>query len=319
MDYKTIDKLKGTYLIYPHKNYIVLAGKKLYIFDTAGREIACRSDIPNVHKLHFLPADTVFVSGGSKLNHLISLETGQDLWTVSGHKYFTCSGKFASDASNEILYAYYSYREKDFIVKVDIPAKEVKTYELDVGLQAIKDICCDEAGTPCLLLSNYLEVGGKQISENGVLYQHQDTMLPPSAYFWKYRWTFSSKRIAHRFLDGTDRILTNDLHVYSPKTGESYYLLENEPDFQPPKVPFPSGCTLDLDKRYIILSYRVGHIVVDLQNRKIAARYGTDGKNGCIVGDEFWCSGPNGIIRRPFPMLEDLLPEKHRFWGSSGL
>lgn len=304
-----LEQIKGNYWISRNAEYVVLVGKMLWIFKVNGDFVACRKDIPNAFKVAFLPGDRVLTGSGKSGYHLLSLRDGSDLWSMKPHKYETCARRFALSPDGAWAYDFYYWKGDLCFVKIDLDHGETEGYIVSPGLCRTTDILCDEDGIPCLLQANYSIISGKQVSENGILYQYQDVLKKGSAYYWKYKWQFNGERIAKRYLGNTDTVITNDLYVYHIKTGDGYYLLENDMDTPMPALK-PHDCCIDESGRYIILEYSTVNIVVDWNARKVVSYYAGDFTKGCLVGDEFWVSTKNGIVRKPFPLMEEIPPER---------
>ena len=232
MNYKELDKVKGSHWIFRNSDYVVFVGKKLWIFKKDGTLIACRKDIPHAYKVAFLPGERLLTGGGNKAEYrLLSLVDGTDIWSFPPiKKKEVCAYRFAISPDYKQAFDYYSWMDGYHLVKLDIQTGEMDICLLQEDLRATKDIMCDENGVPCLLQTHYEEIGGQRVSQNGVRYHYLDDIDVGNAYYWKYKWQHKGITIADTFLESTELILTKDLYVYEPKSGKTYFLLENDPN-----------------------------------------------------------------------------------------
>lgn len=313
MQKKDFNNIKNIYGIFRNEKYVVMLGRNLWIFQVNGTYVACRKDIVNPYKIAFLPGDRLLVNGGNKQYNILSLTDGSEIWNVSQVKREGAADRFALSPDGMYAYDYYEWKDDLHFVRIDLKELCGSEYIVSPGLRATGDIICDNEGTPCLLQRHYSVVSGSQISENGILLQYQENFELGSSYYWKYKWTFPSKQISHCFLDDADTIITNDLHVYRPSTGESYYLLENTPLWQPPENKHVF-CRLDYSKKYIVVQFCNANAVIDYAKRELVACYASGYRIGCIVEDEFWIGSENGVQRKPFPMIENIPDKKAVFW-----
>ena len=300
-----IEQVKGDYWIFRNAKYVVLVGKKLLIFQVDGTFVVCREDIPNAFKVAFLPGDRLLTGGGKGAYHMLSLTDGTELWSITQQKRESSAEKFALSLDGVWAYDYYSWKDGLHFVRINLDRGEAEEYAVCPGLRSTTDIMCDKDGIPCLLQEHYANIAGEQISENGILYQYQDSFKPGSSFYWKCKWQFNGKRIARQFLGDTECVITNDLYVYNPKTGVGYYLLENDSAIHLPELE-PVNCCIDYSGQYIVLMYNTVNIVVDWNARKAVACYVADYTKGCIVGNQFWVSSKNGILQKPFPSMEEI-------------
>lgn len=308
-----LEQVKGNYWISRNNKYVVLIGKELWIFKVDGDFVACRKDIPNAFKVAFLSGDRALTGSGKSGYHLLSLKDGSDLWSIKPHKYETCAESFALSPDGVWAYDYYSWKDDLYVVKINLDHGEAEKYIVSPGLRCTKDILCDDDGIPCLLQSHYSIISGEQVSDNGILYQYQDVLKKGSAYYWKYKWQFGGKQIVEQYLGNTDTVITNDLFVFTPQVGKGYYLLENEASPQFPELE-PINVCLDYSGHFIVLMYNTVNIVVDWKARKTVACYAAEYTKGCVVDDQFWVSSKNGILRKPFPIMEEIPRQKYVFW-----
>jgi len=184
----------------------------------------------------------------------------------------------------------------------------VQDMYMDVG--ATRGIFCDSDGVPCLLKTLSETIGGKNVNQSGVRIHDFDGIAPGGTTTWKAKWSFDGNRSSLCFLDGTDTVVTTDLHIYRPSTGSSIDLLENEFSWQRPER-FPSDCWLDITNRYLCLKYQTANVIIDIHARKVVAQYAAEYKRGCLVGNEYWICVNDRVCRKPFPAYEEIPPVKH--------
>ena len=314
MKSSSLSDIKGLCDITCNGDYIVILGKKLWVFKRDGTFVVCRADISNAFKVAFLPGNYLLTGSERKASYrLLSLENGADMWTDPPVKHSSTSRRFAISPDNTTAYDFYWWRGIDYIVKIDLQTGQMDSVPLDLGLRATMDIMCDEDGTPCLLQTHDEMVAGERVSQNGIRIQDLDGTSPGCAYYWKNKWQSHWKAKAKYFLDGMEFILTDDLHVLEHKTGKLYDLLENDPNREEMRQ-IPSDCWLDQSKRYISLLYETANVIVDWHARKVVARYASTFTRGCLIDQEYWVCTDEGIQRKPFPAFEEIPPQKYVFW-----
>ena len=301
----SLEQLKGRYFLHQNSDYIIASGAKLCAFKTDGTLVACRRDLPNVYKHALLPNNCLLTGISKGAYHLISLDDGAEIYAMKRRPHEYTIPRFAISCSREYVYDFYTYRNMDYLVSIDVKKGKICEYPLKEGLRATTDIICDEQGEPCLLQHHIENVGVTHISQNGVRCQRVDAFPLEDTSEWKYRWTQQESRLSACFLGNSETILTYDLHVYYPKTGLYEDLLENEHRFLMPQGTF-GNAWLDGSGRYIILRYPTANIIIDWSLRKVVACYAADFCEGCLVGNEFWISSNNGIVRKPFPLIEQI-------------
>lgn len=311
-----LEGIKDIYRIIEHEKYIVLVGKKLWIFDDNYCLIACRSDLSNSYKVAFLPDNTMLIDGGKNAYHLISLSDGREIWNIPQSKKEFGSNRFTLSTKSDFAYDYYVFKGNLYFVTINLLLGTIDSYQIEKELRSTVDIMCDDDGVPCLLQEHFSNIAGISKSENGILYQHQDEINKGSSYYWKAKWQFDGTRISLCFLYDVNTVLTNDLWVYDAECGSMYNLLENETTL-PPMVELPIWCKFDRSKQYLIIMYKKFNLVVDIQKRKIVARYAVNYSEGCLIGDTFWFNSQAGIIRKPFPLIEEIPPDKLSYWSTN--
>lgn len=309
-------KINGYHNIYCNGKYIVFAGKKLWIYETNGRLIACKREVSNIEKVAFLPGDLLLTGWGKGASYrLISLTDGTELWNIPAFPISHGVDSFAITPDCKTVYDCYGWQTDEYIVRIDVTAGQAEPVRLHPGLGNISDIICDRDGALCILEAHHEEIDGQTFSQNGIRLQHVNGYDNGSAYHWKNKWQLPGiPSTASRFLGEAEKVLSTGLIIFEPATGLSYSILENNSGWEPP-YPLNHSCSVDEQKRYLTLHYSgKGVAIVNLDTRKIVAQYAGE-LPGCIIGDEYWISSENGIRRLPFPYMEDFLSSKTIFWA----
>jgi len=304
-----LEKIKGSFYIYSNGEYVVLPGTKLFIFKTDGSLVACRNDLRYAGRITFLSGSRMLLCSSKAIFHMIDLRDGCDIWTAPYTKVELNIADFAVSQNEAFAYTYDEWKSTHFICRLDLQTHEVDIHEMYMDAGATRDISCDAEGIPCLLKTLGETIGGKLFQQNGVRMHDFCDVSPGNTTSWKTKWSFEGNRSALCFLDGTDTIVTTDLHVYRPSTGTSLDLLENESSWQRPERA-PSDCWLDISKRYLCLKYQTTNVIIDIQARKVVAQYAADYKQGCLINNEYWICVGNRILRKPFPAFEESPPVK---------
>lgn len=311
-----IKELKHIGRIDKYGDRILCMGRHLYIFSTDGNLIADRNDIPNPAGLAFLKDQRILVDGGRNKYHILSLIDGTTIGEIAWPKKDYCTGKFAVDAEENFAYEYHWVRENLFISRIDLSTFELENWKVDRELRATYDLMCDKKGILCLLQGHLSDINGRKVSENGILYQYPDYFEYGnygSSNYWKARWQFEGERFAQMFFRDTDHVLTGDLHVFNVQNGEDMNLLENSSDYAlPPQSP--NRFYFDENNRFLTIVYLTGQIIVDCNLRKVVAQYAISGSDGCVIDNEYWFGTESGIVRKPFPQIEELPKSKNYFF-----
>lgn len=282
--------------------YVVLTGSKLYIFTCDGKLIASLKGFPNVLTVIPLPDDRIIVDCGKKRAYsIISLKDGSELFRIPWPKIDGGLGFFCISPDNRFLYDVFNKKGQQYLLKADLSSGSAEAFYLDHGLRSIIQVLCDDDGYPCLLESQYEVIAAQHISINGVQLLFQDEWDPCSSYYWKSKWIFEFPRISCSYFGTVDYVLTRDFHVYSLKTGDIFYLFENEIDFVPPEK-YAHLVQITDDRRYAVLQFNSCNVVVDTAARKVIANYPTDDvRSGCIVENKFWIPSDTGLAIKQFP------------------
>ena len=304
-----LEKLKGSFYIYSNGEYVVLPGTKLYIFKTDGSLVACRNDLRYAGRITFLSENRMLLCSSKAVFHMINLCDGSDIWTAPYTKNELNVANLAVSHDESFVYTYDQWKGTHFISRLDLQTHEVDTYDMHMDSGATRGIICNETGTPCLLKTLSETIDGKRFCQNGVRIHDFYDVSPGNTTSWETKWSFDGHRSSLCFLDGTDTVVTTDLHIYRPSTGSSIDLLENEFSWQRPER-FPSDCWLDITNRYLCLKYQTANVIIDIHARKVVAQYAAEYKRGCLVGNEYWICVGDRILRKPFPAFEDAPPVK---------
>ena len=305
-----IEKVRGTYDIFANGDDVVLTGDRFRLFTPEGRETACRRDIRNACKAVFLPERRVLVRRGNGVFHLIDLRDGSDLWTAPGPKPELNTSPITLTPDYGCAYTYDTIKGQLWIIRLDLESRETDSFLVHYDVGATQDILCDEEGIPCVLKTYFEQIGNQIYCQNGVRIQDYDILYRGSTFFWKWKWQFTQKDYASRcFLGQLGKILTTDLHVYWPDTGEMENLLENESQWQQP-AGGPMEGWIDQTGRYLCLMYEKGNVVIDMEEKHVTAQYRAEYARGCLVGNQYWICRDKQIARLPFPDFEPW-PEDH--------
>ena len=309
-----IEKIKGIHTVVRSDRNVVAYGKKLYVATLAGEVIFCRNDIRNIFKIAFLPNNLLLVDSG-KNYHLISLEDGSDIWKIEQSKREFNAPRFALSPCGTYVYDFCLYKGMYRLKKIYLETALIEEYLMDNELRTANDIQCELDGEPALLRSHYSDIAGVRVSENGVIFPCREPFGSGSSYYWKNKWRFQGSQISYAFWESTETVLTNDLHIFHHATGEMQDLLENEDGWSPPAVA-PSSFSIDHSGQFLVLMYSKSNVIIDLNKRRVIAQYAGDYTRGCIVDDEFWISSDSGILRKSFPLMEEIPEMKYVFWNN---
>lgn len=304
-----LEKLKGSFYIYSNGDYVVLPGTKLYIFKTDGSLVACRNDLRYAGRITFLSGNRMLLCSSKAIFHMINLCDGSDIWTTPYTKNELNVADLAISHDESFAYTYDQWKGTHFISRIDLQTHEVDIHDMYMDAGATRGIVCNEAGVPCLLKTLSETIGGKCYHQNGVRIHDFYDVSPGNTTSWETKWSFEGNRSSLCFLDGIGTILTTDLHIYSPSTGISFDLLENDSSWQRPERS-PSDCWLDISKHHLCLMYQTVNVIIDIRARKVVAQYAADYKRGCLIGNEYWICIEDRILRKPFPTFEEAPPVK---------
>lgn len=302
-----LEKIKGSFQIYSNNEYVVLSGTKLYILKKDGSLVACRKDLRYARRITFLSGNRMLLCCGKLIFHMIDLRDGHDLWTIPHSKDEFNLAPLTVTPDGTLAYTYDTWKGALRITRLDLQTQEIDSYSIPYDIGATNDILCNKYGIPCLLKTLYETIGGKTYCQNGVRIQDYDILYRGSSTYWESKWQFEGKQRAFRFLGSTDRIITNDLKIYEPSSGTIFDLLEKEVTWKRPEFG-PSDCWLDSGSHYLCLKYQTVNMVIDIQERKVAAQYAGDCTKGCLIDGKYWICNNGRILQKPFPAFEAAPP-----------
>lgn len=296
-----------------NNGFVVLIGGKLWIFRADGSLVAFKRNIINAYKLLFLSGNRVLVECGRlKAYILLSLEDGKEILRIPQPKMDISARSFTISKDEANIYDYFELSGKRYILQINTSSWEIQTFFLEEGMRSVVDIKCDDRGNLCLLECHYETDSKHRISRNGIRAINQNDA--EYQYSWLCEWNHAFPRISYAFLGGLEWIITNDLYIYNAHSKKSFFLLENDNEWQTPKNE-PGWIYLTADKKYVILFYSSMNVVVDLNSRKMVARYAARDTQGCLVGDEYWICCDKHITRKSFPLIENVPEDKYVFWN----
>ena len=317
-----LSTVKDCDLIWECDDYVVVAGKSLWVFQKDGSFVAKSKTIRRPGKLYFLPPDKAFVEGGADYQyHYINLVTAEDIWTTSlDRKGYLFSSRFVASPDNHYLYDMYchSIRNKWYVLRFSLKDCVVSKAEVPDSLRTTTDIYTDENGILYALQTHLLTDDGK-ISQNGIL--RIDWRADEPIFSWERLW--QSEKHRDRTWEKTDGryILCDDYTVIDMTTIQPFNLLENDPEKE-----WKNGIhmlnSIYLPEKELLLAFYGeygGNVVIDCKARKRVARYVSTinaGFAGNLIGDEYWIGTEEGIVRKPFPIIEELpkLPSPYWRW-----
>lgn len=314
LDKKTVD-LKGAVSVYRHEDYLALQGKDFWVCKFDGTTVLRYQNMPNIHKLAFLPQDMLLICGGTNTAYrLFCLKTGEEIWRIPTIKKSWVSGRhFALSRDGKYAYDYFDYKDGYHIVRINLQSGDMCSRKIGPGYRALTDIICSHTSDALYLLRTQIdEVDGRNIGFNEI--QRLDFSSPSdyeSICKWESAGTHSA--IAAFFLGDCERILSRDLRVYESKTKKVYSLVENELDWTQPGLG-PNDCWVDTSNRYICLNYDNVNVVLDPNKRKMVARYAAPFARGCLIGDTYWIASGDKVEKKAFPVIEDIPARKLSTW-----
>ena len=184
-------------------------------------------------------------------------------------------------------------------------------------MHCVTDLVCDMQGNPCILQYHFEEaedIRNIQISKNGIIESCVVKENGSPTYKPLFFWEFPHPRISKFFLGDIDTILTQDLYVYTPSSGQLCDLIENRSVWNQTGQK-PIDYRIDRKRQYLTLLCNTVNVIIDMNARKLVARYAAQYRFGCIVGNEFWVCTDQGVLRKPFPLIEEMPPFKFPLWS----
>lgn len=305
-----LGSVKDCEVIFAHDHFVILSGKIPRLFHKDGSFVAKYKTIRKAYAMTFLPGNLAFLDGLlDGAYHFLSLETGELLWShlKKGKRDFT-PRKFAVTNDGNIVYYVYSIKDILHVDQLILSEKSCTTYTIPFAKGATYHCYCDERGYLCILRSFLLpkeQEDGRQYAFCGVLQWHPDDKNPT----WKYQWTVpTGTPDCSVCMCNDEYVLLESLKVRNLKTGEMFFLLENQKEMVP---PFGAYTVKAYDKERNLLTIRFtwscSNVVIDCKARKIVAHYvpfDRDHSSGCLIDDEFWMGSDEGVVKRPFPHMD---------------
>lgn len=308
-----LSTVKDCEFIWECGDYIVAAGKLVWVFRKDGSFVAKSSTIRYPLKIYFLPPDKAFIQGGANYQyHYIDLQTAEDIWTVPcGGRFNSFGKKFIASPDNKYLFDIYCNNKnfKHYVLRFSIENLTVAKEEVPESLRVTVGGYMDKEGVLYALQTHLLNDG--KTSQNGIL--RIDWRDEKPIFSWKSLWQSEKNRFKNwRYTDG-QYILCEDYTVVDMTTMHEFNLLENDSDWVTAYGPL--DCVYIADRGLLIGYHDLeeGNVVIDCKARKRVAQY-VSAKNddekagfaGCLVGDEYWIGTEEGIVKKIFPIFEEM-------------
>lgn len=312
MEHIDFNQFVGVAEIHDCGDFIVILGAKVWILNRDGSLRLTIHDIPNATGFAILSNERFLICGGLDTSfRLISLKNGEEIWRIPQIKRLSFF-RFRLVVSSDEQYAFttYVYRNDYYLVMIHLTSGDMTCKKVEGGFRTLVDIACDTQQGVLFLKRQFDEIGEKRVGRNQVRRYNPETQRDDLI---EYIWSSEAPNIAMCFLENTNSIMMYDLTLLNSQTGEQYNILENEPSDYTPYFRL-SQCWLDHARKYIFLKDNTANLVVDWQKRKIVARYAVQFAKGCLIGDEYWVPTKNGILKKPFPIFEEIPPQKLFSW-----
>ena len=313
-----LSDIKGPYEISAISSYVVFTGPKLIIYHQDGTFVASRPDLGMVRKCALVSSNTILIDYSAHgFYSLISLTDGTEIWRTAQPKLdYTCN-RFALSPNKRYAYDRYDLRGKLYFIEIDLISGSLHKHQIKNELRCVSDMICDQNGNVVFLEQHYEENDDstkESISRNRISCVCNNSITTPCFFKQIYQWEFQHSQISRYFLGNKDIVLTQDLYVYTPQNKKTYSLIENTEKWENPGNII-AGYRLEMDRPYITLLYDTVNVVIDLNARKMIARYKADYRFGCIVGSEYWVITDDGLLKKPFPYIEEIPVQKRVFWS----
>lgn len=284
--------------------YVIVLGKDVAILRTNGELIAHRKDLKNPYKAAFLAENAVLVECPKLREYVIlSLQDGSDLLHIKMPKIDNSRPQFLVSPDKKHVYDLGILDCEFILIHIDLVNQEASIVELEMGLRSTVDIKFDQQGVLCLLQEHTEMIGGKTVTLCGVRYEYFDSALGiGSSYYWQSKWQFDAPERALMFGSDTHSIITSKWNLYDARHNTSRPWVNAEQITDARNYSYAYHCSAD--GKYIVLSGEKQTLVIDLEKEELVARYYTGTATGCIIGDFFWLPTDNGIVKKPFPVIE---------------
>ena len=306
MNEKQLSTINDCGVIHSDGNSVLMHSKNLWLFRTDGSFVAKYKEVRNPSKVAFLPGNKVLVDGlADGSYHYIDLCSGELLWSsIKKGRRLRFMPHFAVAPDAKTLYdLYYDLKGICYIDRI-VPEEHLHTkHTIAEKLVTTDDFYCSEDGTLCTLQGEIIE---DYCQPRGVLRLPWIDGEPVPE--WGDRWI--SPAYPGVNCGNEQFILYMNLYVSNRKTNEVFDLLENDTFPRPPHDAF--AYNYDPKTGYLNISYLICDlcIIIDCKARKRIAQYfredcfGGVGFRGCVINDEFWVGTKKGIIKRPFPYID---------------
>lgn len=315
----TINDVKTGSCIEKHGDYLVTLGEKLHIFSLDGKLIRTAPDVRWPHQVHFLSDDRI-ITIAHMYFYCIDLRTGSILWKsrmLKGRKRMESHFAVSTDQK---LACWIGANENLHVI--DLQTGQITEHPFPMpDCHSATDVIFTEDGSIRVLYEGGFNKGPANEHDNWMIAIGFADVDPATGEIqWKMRLETDNPMYYYaRFLGSPNKILSCALFCYDVTTEIWEDYLENSPE-----IPYERDHTFlfeaDASGRYysVILSTR-GEIVVDILQRKIVSIYadvvrGYHSGVGTVVGDSFWQWDGKHFIQKPFPLFEDLLPERYVHW-----
>lgn len=225
--------------------------------------------------------------------------------------------RFVASPDKRYLYdIYYHYvREQWYVLRFSLNDLTVSKAVIEDCLRLTVDIYTDEDGILYALQTQHLTDDGK-ISQNGILRIDWRTETP--IFSWMHMWQSEREK---RWLCTDGRyIMCCDYTVIDMKYMQSFSLLENDSEW---KTELGCSDCVYLPDRGLLIAYHTmydGNVVIDTKARKRVAQYAPPklgvaaGYAGCLIGDEYWIGTEGGIVKKTFPVFEEVSRDVSPYW-----
>lgn len=303
-----------------NEHYILAVGRSLWVLDRELNLLWKPKELRNFAKAAFLTEDTILFHAGDAYG-VASLTERRVLWQKSVMKArFRISTRFAVSKSGRWAYDFYSDQFQNYVVRIDLETKQVEASPLYHDYTLPCYICCDEEDEPLLLEAGQFYLNGECRERMGVLMpfygNRRDPRCPPNSLHWCWTKDFPGKAQLPLLIRG-DWVVCRDLRCFSMRTGEERDL-DTWGLARLSEKPLAGG--LSRDGRFLMLSFSDRLIVVDWESGALAAQYSMPfAVMGLICGSQILLPRAEGLVRKPFPVLEPLENRVHLYGRAEGV
>ena len=311
--------IKGDYEINAIHDYVIFTGPQLFIYKADGTFVVRRQDLGAIRKCILMNDNSILLDCSAKgFYTLISLLDGTEKCRIPQPKSdYTCM-RFTLSPDARYVYDRCDLRGKYYFVKIDLMLKTAHKYAIKNNLRCVSDSICTQCGNLAFLEQHYETTDGPaelHFSKNGINCAHTSALNSRYSFERMSQWELPHPQISKFLLGSEDAVLTNDLQVYKPSSGELYSLMDNELELGNLGRE-PVSYRLDKQTKYLTLMYDTANIIVDCTAQKMIAQYAANYRFGSIVGNEYWICTDEGVRKMPFPAIEVIPPRKYTFWSA---